>query len=88
LFKAFAILLIDNDIAVNKVAKIIKVCPARIWTIFNYWISICPNQDSTENLKKVEFNETSVKKGHENYVESRISNRTIEEINAKIQLAK
>jgi len=46
LFEAFAMLLIENEMLVNKVAKILKVYPARIWTIFNYWISIGHNQDT------------------------------------------
>ena len=67
LFEAFSMLLIENEMPVNKVAKVVKVYPNRLWSIFNYWISRAHQKDSIENLGKVGFDETSVKKGH-NYV--------------------
>ena len=57
-------LLIENEMPINKVAKVLKVYPGRIWTIFNYWIARTHNADVIENLTQVGFDETSTKKGH------------------------
>ena len=35
LFEAFAMLLMENEMPVNKAASILRVYPKRIWTIFN-----------------------------------------------------
>ena len=67
LFEAFAMLLIENEMPVNKVAKIVKVYPNRIWRVFNYWISIAHQDDTIENLTQIGFDETSTRKGH-NYI--------------------
>lgn len=67
LFEAFSMLLIENEMPVNKAAKIMSVYPNRLWTIFNYWISRAHSTDEIEGLEQVGFDETSTKKGH-NYV--------------------
>lgn len=67
LFEAFAMLLIENEMPVNKAAKITKVYPNRLWNIFNYWVSKAHTEDTIDNLEKIGFDETSIKKGH-NYV--------------------
>lgn len=58
---------IENEMPVNKAAKIVQFYPNRLWKIFNYWISRAHNKDEIENLDKVGFDEKSVKKGH-NYI--------------------
>lgn len=50
LFEAFSMLLIENEMPVNKAAKIVNVYPNRLWNIFNYWISKAHNQDSKTEL--------------------------------------
>ncbi len=60
----FAMLLIENEMPVNKVAKIVQNYPNRLWTIFKHWISIARQRDIIEDLDKVGFDETSVRKGH------------------------
>lgn len=67
LFEAFAMLLIESEMPVNKAAKVLNIYPNRLWTIFNYWISKAHKDDKIETLEKVGFDETSVRKGH-NYV--------------------
>lgn len=67
LFEAFAMLLVENEMPVNKAAKIVQVYPNRLWNVFNYWISRAHTNDGIEHLDKVGFDETSVKKGH-NYI--------------------
>lgn len=64
LFEAFCMLLIENEMPVNKAAKIVGVYPNRLWTIFNYWISRAHNADEIESLGQIGFDETSTKKGH------------------------
>lgn len=48
---------------VNKVARVLKVYPNRIWTIFNYWIVRAHQSDVIGNLEQIGFDETSTKKG-------------------------
>lgn len=64
LFEALSMLLIGNGMPVNKVAKVLKVYPGRIWTIFNYWTARAHNADVIEGLTQVGFDGTSTKKGH------------------------
>ena len=75
LFEAYSMLLIENEMPVNKAGKILQVYPNRIWNIFNYWISISHKEDKINNLEKVGFDETSVKKGH-NYVTTMVDLET------------
>ena len=65
LFEAFSMLLIENEMPVNKVAKVVKVYPNRLWNVFNYWISKAHKRDVIEDLDKIGFDETSVRKGHD-----------------------
>ena len=67
LFEAFSMLLIEDEMTVNKAAKITKVNPNRLWNIFNYWVLKAHKEDTINNLEKIGFDETSIKKGH-NYV--------------------
>ena len=65
LFEAFAMALIEREMPVNKVAEILQVYPKRLWTIFNYWISIAYSQDEQGAVTVLGVDETSSKKGHE-----------------------
>ena len=65
LFEAFAMLLIESEMPVNKASKVLNIYPNRLWTIFNYWISKAHKDDKIETLEKVGFDETSVRKGHD-----------------------
>ena len=67
LFEAYSMLLIENEMPVNKVARIVGVYPNRLWNVFSYWISKAHKADKIEKLKSVGFDETSTRKGH-NYV--------------------
>jgi transposase len=67
LFEAYSMLLIENEMPVNKAAKIVGVYPNRLWRVFSYWIGKAHNGDKVDNLSKIGFDETSRKKGH-NYV--------------------
>jgi transposase len=72
MFEAFSMLLIENEMPVNKVAKVLQVYPNRLWTIFNYWISIAHKEDTIGDIEEIGFDETSVKKGH-NYVTTMVN---------------
>ncbi len=65
LFEAFSMLLIENEMPINKAAEVLSVYPKRLWTIFNYWISLAHTSDEIGELKQVGFDETSTKKGHQ-----------------------
>ena len=64
LFEAYSMLLIENEMPVNKAAKGVQVYPNRLWGVFNYWISRAHKKDSIQDLTKVGFDETSIRKGH------------------------
>jgi transposase len=64
LFEAFAMALIENEMPVNKAASILDVYAKRLWTIFNYWVSLAVDKDDVSNIEKVGIDETSAKKGH------------------------
>jgi len=65
LFEAFAMLLMENEMPVNKAASILNVYPKRIWTIFNYWINLALSKDKQSGVSSIGIDETSRKKGHD-----------------------
>lgn len=76
LFEAFAMLLIENEMPVNKAAALLKVYPKRLWTMFNYWIALALGKDKQSKVTAIGIpacrdacgagrDETSRKKGHE-----------------------
>lgn len=67
LFEAYSMLLIESEMPISKVAKVLKVTDNRLWRVFDYWVGKSHSQDSINTLTKVGFDETSSKKGH-NYV--------------------
>lgn len=64
LFEAFSMLLIESEMPISKVAKVLNVTDNRLWRVFDYWVSKSHSQDTIKTLKKVGFDETSSKKGH------------------------
>jgi len=64
LFEAFVMRLIESEMPMNKVAKLLKVHANSIWTIFNYWIKQAYTEDNIECLTQLGIDETSSKKGH------------------------
>lgn len=67
LFEAYAMALIENEMPVNKVGRILDEDAHRIWTIFNYWIKKAYSEDEIKALDKLGLDETSKRKGH-NYI--------------------
>jgi transposase len=67
LFEAYAMLLIESEMPVSKVADCVKVTAPRVWRVFDYWIERAKIQDDLSNICEIGIDETSSKKGH-NYV--------------------
>ncbi len=65
LFEAYVMSLIESEMPVNKVASLLGVLPKRIWTIFNYWLTVAYNGDDQSDIKAIGIDETSKKKGHD-----------------------
>lgn len=65
LFEAYSMCLIEQEMPINKVGKLIKEYPNRVWTFFNYWIGIAYNEAKHEEIKVLGIDETSSKKGHD-----------------------
>ena len=64
LFEALAMSLIENEMPINKVAKLLGEQPNRIWRIFNYWIKLAYQKDDVSQVTQLGFDETSRRKGH------------------------
>jgi len=64
LFEAVAMSLIENEMPVNKVARLLGEHPNRVWRIFNYWIALAYQKDDVSQLTQLGFDETSRRKGH------------------------
>ena len=65
LFEAYSLCLVEQEMPINKVGKVMKEYPNRIWTIFNYWISIAYNEADHSGITVLGIDETSSKKGHD-----------------------
>lgn len=67
LFEAYAMLLIESEMPVNKVSVCVKSTAPRIWRMFSYWIARAVSKDDLSEVTQIGMDETSRKKGH-NYV--------------------
>jgi transposase len=65
LFEAYAMALIENEMPVNKVGKVLNENPHRLWTIFNHWIGLAYQADDPSSIRKLGLDETSKRKGHD-----------------------
>lgn len=64
LFEAYAMALIENEMPVNKVAKLLRVNPQRLWNVFNYWVGEAYLADDPSSITQLGVDETSTRKGH------------------------
>jgi transposase len=64
LFEAFTMSLIENEMPINKIGRLVGENAHRLWTIFNYWIEHGYAADELTNITKIGVDETSQKKGH------------------------
>lgn len=67
LFEAYSMLLIESEMPVKKVAKVLNITDNRLWRVFGFWVNKAHSQDTIDNLERIGFDETSSKKGH-NYI--------------------
>jgi transposase len=65
LFEAFGMLLIENEMPVNKVAGTLRVVAHRLWRVFNFWVNDGVEKDTLEDVRQLGIDETSSKKGHD-----------------------
>lgn len=65
LFEAYVMSLIESEMPINKVGKLINENPHRVWTIFNYWLGRAYNADTPSVPAKLGIDETSRRKGHD-----------------------
>lgn len=65
MFEAYAMLLIESEMPVNKASKCMRVIPNRIWRVFNYWVNKAVDKDNLSAVCEVGIDETSRKKGHD-----------------------
>lgn len=64
LFEALAMALIEKEMPINKIGRLLKENPHRIWTIFNHWINLAYQADNPASVTQLGFDETSRRKGH------------------------
>ena len=64
LFEAFAMMLIESEMPIKKVAKLLHVYDKRIWRVFSYWVRKAVAKDSCGALTQLGIDETSTKRGH------------------------
>ena len=67
LFEAYAMLLIEQEMPVNKVAQTTRVTAPRIWRVFDHWVKRAVAEDKVDGIIRLGIDETSSRKGH-NYV--------------------
>jgi transposase len=65
LFEALAMALIESEMPVNKIGRLMNENPHRIWTIFNYWVAKARANDKLKQPSAIGFDETSKRKGHD-----------------------
>jgi transposase len=65
LFEAYIMALIESEMPVNKIGKLVNEDAHRLWTIFNYWIERAYAADSPKVPDKLGLDETSRRKGHD-----------------------
>ncbi len=64
LFEALVMSLIESEMPVNKISKMLGEHANRLWRVFNYWIGISYQKDDPSTVTKLGFDETSRRKGH------------------------
>ena len=64
LFEAYAMSLIELEMPVSNVARLVGENDQRIWNIFHYWVGKARASTAYEGITKVGLDETSAKKGH------------------------
>lgn len=64
LFEAYAMALIESEMPISRVGRLMRVNPHRIWTIFNHWIRRAYLADDPSAITQLGIDETSRRKGH------------------------
>lgn len=64
LFEAYAMSLIELEMPVSNVARLLGENDQRIWNTFHYWVGEARASTAYEGITQVGIDETSTKKGH------------------------
>jgi transposase len=64
LFEAFVMSLIENEMAVSRIAHLLGINAHRIWRVFNHYIGKAIAADDLSQVRQIGVDETSVRKGH------------------------
>lgn len=56
--------LIEGEMPLTRVGKILNINSHRVWTIFNYWIKKAYDSDNPKTITNLGIDETSSKRGH------------------------
>ena len=52
LFEGLALALIEREMPINRVAKLMRVNPQRIWTVFNHWVGQALKADDPRKISQ------------------------------------
>ena len=64
LFEAFVMKLIEIEMPINKISKLMRVHANSVWIIFNYWLKKAYAANVVSNVTQLGIDETSSKKSH------------------------
>lgn len=64
MFEAMGMLLVENEMPVNKAAGMMGVRPGRIWRMLRHFVGKALKNENHSGVQRVGVDETSVKKGH------------------------
>jgi transposase len=64
LFEAYSMSLIELEMPVSNVARLLGENDQRIWNVFHYWVGKAREGTCYEGITKVGLDETSTRKGH------------------------
>jgi transposase len=65
LFEAYAMMLVESEMPMSKVASALRVVDNRLWRVFKHWVEQAVAKDNLEKVERVGIDETSTKKGHQ-----------------------
>jgi transposase len=64
LFEAMAMLLVENEMPVNKAARMVSIHPNRLWRIVKYWVGNALGKQNLNHVRRIGMDETSTRKRH------------------------
>jgi len=65
LMESFMMTLIELEVNVSAIARLVKEYGQRVWEVFNYWVEKAKQEQTLSAITQIGIDETSRKKGHE-----------------------